>query len=94
MKSSSLKVPLIVLAVIVVVSAAVSQTVKRAHWQRDGMFGGHALAFFTHRLDLTDAQQAQAKEIMAKGEADPAAPISAAGPDPAPAAAIRGERQF
>jgi Spy/CpxP family protein refolding chaperone len=66
MKSGSLKVPLIALAVIVVVSVAVSQTVKRAHWQRDGMFGGHALAFFTHRLDLTDAQQAQAKQIMAK----------------------------
>jgi Spy/CpxP family protein refolding chaperone len=66
MKSGSIKIPLIALAVIVVVSLAVSETVKRAHWERDGMFGGHALAFFTHRLDLTEAQQAQAKEIMAR----------------------------
>lgn len=66
MKASTIKISLIALALIVVGTVAVSQTVKRAHWQHDGMFGGHALAFFTHRLDLTDAQQAQAKDIMAK----------------------------
>jgi periplasmic protein CpxP/Spy len=30
------------------------------------MFGPHAIAFFTHYLDLTDAQQAQVKDILAK----------------------------
>jgi Spy/CpxP family protein refolding chaperone len=31
-----------------------------------GMFGEHQIQFFTDYLDLTDAQQAQAKEILAK----------------------------
>jgi len=66
MKANSIKIPLIALAAIVVVSVAVSQNVRRAHWRGDGMVGGHGLAFFTHRLDLTDAQQAQAKDILAK----------------------------
>ncbi|HEX4487413.1 MAG TPA: Spy/CpxP family protein refolding chaperone [Terriglobales bacterium] len=68
MKARSIKIPLIALAVIVVVSVAVSQNVRSARWQGggDGMFGGHSLAFFAHRLDLTDEQQAQAKDIMAK----------------------------
>jgi len=47
-------------------AVAVSQTVKRAHWRQGGMFGGHMLGFFTHYLDLNDAQQAQIKDIMAK----------------------------
>jgi protein CpxP len=66
MKARSIKIPLIALAVIVVVGVAVSQNVKRAHWQGDGMMGGPSLAFFTHRLDLNEAQQAQAKDIMTK----------------------------
>jgi Spy/CpxP family protein refolding chaperone len=66
MKSRSIKIPLIALAVIVVVSMAVSQNVKRAHWQGDGMTGGASLAFFTHHLDLNDSQRVQAKEIMAR----------------------------
>ena len=45
---------------------AVSQTVKRAHMHGGGMFGEHQLQFFTDYLDLTDTQQAQAKEILAK----------------------------
>lgn len=66
MKAWNLRTLLIGLALIVAGTVAISQTVKRARWEHDGMFGGRALAFFTHRLDLTDAQQAQAKEIMAK----------------------------
>jgi periplasmic protein CpxP/Spy len=67
MKARSIKIPLIALAVIVAVSVAVSQNVRSARWQGgDGMFGGRSLAFFAHRLDLTDEQQAQAKDIMAK----------------------------
>jgi Spy/CpxP family protein refolding chaperone len=45
---------------------AVSQTVRRAHMHGRGMFGEHQLEFFTDYLDLTDAQQAQAKEVLAK----------------------------
>ena len=66
MKVNGFKFSLITLALIVVAGMAFSQTVKRPHGQRDGMSGGHALAFFSRQLDLTDAQQAQAKEIMAK----------------------------
>jgi len=44
----------------------ISQTVRRAHMHGDGMFEGHMLHFFTDYLDLTDAQQAQVKDIMAK----------------------------
>ena len=37
---------------------------RRGH---DGeFFGGHMLGFFTHYLDLTDAQQAQIKGILQK----------------------------
>jgi periplasmic protein CpxP/Spy len=32
----------------------------------DGMFGGPMLGYYVHKLDLTDAQQAQVKAIMAK----------------------------
>ena len=49
---------------------AVSQTVRRAHMRGDGMFGempaDPCWVIFAHKLDLTDAQQAQVKAIMAK----------------------------
>ena len=32
----------------------------------DGMFGGPMMGYYIHKLDLTDAQQAQVKAIMAK----------------------------
>jgi len=32
----------------------------------DGMFGGAMLGYYVHKLDLTDAQQAQVKAIVAK----------------------------
>ena len=54
------------LALIVAGTVAVSQTIKRSHWEHDGMFGGPGLGFLAHRLDLTDEQRAQAKEILAK----------------------------
>ncbi len=66
MKSKS--VLLVGLALVLTLTAAVgiSQTVRRAHMHGDGMFEGHMLHFFTDYLDLTDAQQAQVKDIMAK----------------------------
>jgi Spy/CpxP family protein refolding chaperone len=40
--------------------------VKRAKLADGGFMSGRALEFFTDYLDLTDAQQQQAKEILAK----------------------------
>ena len=64
----SKRVLLVGLALLLTLTAAVgiSQTVRRAHMHGDGMFEGHMLHFFTDYLDLTDAQQAQVKDIMAK----------------------------
>ena len=81
MKSSYFKVLAVALLVAVVAAIGVSQTVKRAQMRADGMFGGpmfggamlgrpgfggHMLGYLAHKLDLTDAQQAQVKEILAK----------------------------
>ena len=66
MNAGNLKITLVGLALIVAGTVAVSQTVKRTHWEHDGMFGGPGLGFLTHRLDLSDEQQTQAKQILAK----------------------------
>ena len=76
MKSSYFKLVAIALVLAIVAAIAVSQTVKRAHMHSygmfagdaygGGMFGDHMLRFFTRKLDLTDAQQAQVKDIIAK----------------------------
>jgi periplasmic protein CpxP/Spy len=71
MKQKWFKTLAVVLVLAVVAAIAVSQTVQRAHMRGDGMFGGGMpggpmLGFYIHRLDLTDAQQAQVKAIMAK----------------------------
>jgi protein CpxP len=68
-KSSYFKILAVALLLAVLVAIGVSQTVKRAHMRADGMFGmpgGPMLGHFAHQLDLTDAQQAQVKAIMAK----------------------------
>src|SRR2546427_11797717 len=71
MKSKS--VLLVGLALVLTLTAAVgiSQTVRRAHMHGGGMFEGHMLHFFTDYLELTDAQQAQVKKIMAKKKTAP-----------------------
>jgi Spy/CpxP family protein refolding chaperone len=66
MKSKHFKIAAVVLVLAVMAAVAVSQTVRRAHMRGDGMFGGPMLGFYVHKLDLTDAQQAQVKAIMAK----------------------------
>ena len=66
MNARNLKITLVGLALIVVGTVAVSQTMKRSHWEHDGMFGGPGLGFLAHRLDLTDEQRAQAKEILSR----------------------------
>jgi protein CpxP len=69
MKSRYFKILAITLALAVITVIAVSQTAKRAHMHGmygGDMLGGHMLGYLTHKLDLTDAQQAQVKEILAK----------------------------
>src|SRR5580704_12745589 len=66
MKSKYFKIAAVVLVLAVMAAIAVSQTVRRAHMRGDGMFGGPMLGFYAHQLDLTDAQKAQMKAIMAK----------------------------
>jgi len=71
MKTKYFKILAVALLLAVLGAIAVSQTVRRAHMRGDGMFagampGGHMMGYFVHQLDLTDAQQAQVKEIMAK----------------------------
>ncbi|MGH9504771.1 MAG: Spy/CpxP family protein refolding chaperone [Terriglobales bacterium] len=66
MKSRHFKILAVVLALAVLAAVAVSQTVKRSHMRHAGMFGGPMLGYFVHQLDLSDAQQAQVKDIMAK----------------------------
>jgi Spy/CpxP family protein refolding chaperone len=66
MKSKYFKIAAVVLALAVMAAIAGSQTVRRAHMRGDGMFSGPMLGYYVHKLDLTDAQQAQLKAIMAK----------------------------
>jgi len=63
---SRFKIPMVVLAVALSVSMAFSQKVVRT---QGGEFHGgiaHMLGFYADYLDLTDAQQAQMKDIIAK----------------------------
>jgi Spy/CpxP family protein refolding chaperone len=66
MKTKYFKIAAVVLALAVMAAIAVSQTVRRVHLRGDGMFGGPMLGYYVHKLDLTDAQQAQVKAIVAK----------------------------
>jgi periplasmic protein CpxP/Spy len=56
----------VVLVIAVMAAVGVSQTVKHVHMRGNGMFGDPMLGMYVHQLDLTDAQQAQVKAIMAK----------------------------
>src|SRR5882672_3108026 len=67
MKSHRTKIFIAAVALVLLGAVAVSQTVRRAAYRHGGgMFGGHMLAFYAHKLGLTDAQQSQVKDIMAK----------------------------
>ena len=76
MKSGYFKILAVALILAVLAAIGVSQTVKRAHMRADGAFGGGMwggpgfggpmLGHLARRLDLTDAQLSQVKEIMTK----------------------------
>ena len=66
MKSVRSKIFAIALAIAVVGAVAVSQTVTKTHHHMGGGFGlDHMVGLMTDYLDLTDAQQAQVKQIVA-----------------------------
>jgi Spy/CpxP family protein refolding chaperone len=64
MKLSRIAVIVAGLAITLVAVLALSQTLKPVHMHERGMFGEHMLGFFADYLNLTDAQQAQIKQIM------------------------------
>jgi len=69
MKSRSMKWLAAAFALVLIAAVAFSQTVKHVQMHGDGMFGGHMLEHMTKDLDLTDAQQAQIKDLMSKQQA-------------------------
>jgi Spy/CpxP family protein refolding chaperone len=68
MKLTRNKVLIAALGIMLVGAVALSQTAGRMHRMHGDEFGfgGHMLGFFADYLDLTDAQQAQIKQIMEK----------------------------
>src|ERR1700758_5559973 len=66
MKFSRNQLIIAALAVVLIGAVAVSQTVAKGPHMHGGGFGEHMLGFMTDYLDLTDAQQAQVKDILAK----------------------------
>ena len=67
MKSHRMKIFIASVVVLLVGAVAIAQTVRRAAYGHGGgMFGERMLSFYAHKLDLTDAQQSQLKDIMAK----------------------------
>jgi len=68
MQVNRFKIFTVALAITLCATMAVSQTMQRTHGM--GAFGGHdfgkMIGFYTDYLDLTDAQQAQMKDILTK----------------------------
>jgi len=64
MKANFIKASIAVLAVTLLAAAALSETQGHRHWHRGGMWGGPGMNL--RALDLSDAQKAQVKDIMAK----------------------------
>ena len=67
MKSHRVKIFIAAVVLLLVGAVAIAQTVRRAAFRHDGgMFGDHMLLFYAHKLDLSDAQQSQLQDIIAK----------------------------
>ena len=65
MKFVASKISLVALAIVLVAGVAIAQRPGGPRGSGD-FFGGPMLGFFADYLDLSDAQQAQIKQIMAK----------------------------
>ncbi|HXM61912.1 MAG TPA: Spy/CpxP family protein refolding chaperone [Terriglobales bacterium] len=65
MKFVSTKMSLVALAIVLVAGVAVAQRPGGPHGGGD-FFGGPMMGFFSDYLDLSDAQQTQIKQIIAK----------------------------
>ena len=67
MKSHRTKIFIAAIAVLLIGAVAIAQTVRRTAYRHGGgMFGEHMLAFYAHKLDLSDVQQSQLKDILTK----------------------------
>lgn len=66
MKSSYKMILIAGLAVALLAAVAVSATVRHGHMRGHGVFGDHLLRMATRELNLSDAQQQQMKDIIAK----------------------------
>jgi len=64
MKVTSSRILSVALAFALLGSVAIAQGPPRGHWHGSDFFGGHMLDFFSDVLNLSDAQQAQIKQIM------------------------------
>lgn len=65
MKSTRVRVAVALVACLAI-TLAVAHSVRANEMRRYGMFGGHGMHFFSSYLDLTQAQQAQVKQILDK----------------------------
>jgi len=66
MKSTRFRLIVGILAGLLLTSFVVSRSVRAAETPGYERFGGHMVRFFSDYLDLTDGQQAQVKQILAK----------------------------
>ena len=66
MKAFRFKILTAVMAVALLATVAFSQSVVKTHGMGHRGFGAQMLGFYADYLDLTDAQQAQMKDILAK----------------------------
>src|SRR5262249_53952811 len=67
MKSRRMKIFIASVVLVLLGAVAVSQTLKRVGYgYGQGMFGRHMLAFYARQLDLTETQQSQVKDIIAR----------------------------
>jgi Spy/CpxP family protein refolding chaperone len=65
MKSTRVRVVVGIFAALAV-TLAIAHSVRANEMHRYGMFGRHGIQFFSDYLDLTQAQQDQVKQILAK----------------------------
>lgn len=66
MKSTRNRVITGVLAGLLITTVVVAHSVRAAEMRGGEMFSGHMVRFFSHYLELTDAQQTQVQQILTR----------------------------